>query len=176
MPTWPDLASFGRELAGLAGDLDEREQRQITRAQGLEAQRIADRSAAASLGSDRAFGGWLRGAPIALDTRLRTVNGSDTLMTPTRSSAGPWTVAEQGRNQGNASGFAGPGINRTTGLTARTKAGNVRKVRGRRSRRWNGTTAGKGTASRAQAEMDARLPKIADKAVLKVTRKRFDVT
>jgi hypothetical protein len=49
-------------------------------------------------------------------------------------------------------------------------------VRARQSRRWNGATAGKGTASRAVAEMDRQLPRIADKAVLKVIRKRFTVT
>jgi hypothetical protein len=85
-------------------------------------------------------------------------------------------VAEQGRNQGNAGGFSGPGINRSTGITSRTKSGAVRRVRARQSRRWNGATAGKGTASRAVAEMDRQLPRIADKAVLKVIRKRFTVT
>lgn len=175
MPTWTSFADFGRELAALERDLTGPEQRKITRLMGLEAQRIANQAAAGDLGGDRAFSGWLRGNPLPLDTRLRPA-GAATLLTPTRSSAGPWTVAEQGRNQGNAAGFAGPGINRRTGVTSRTQAGNVRRVRARRSRRWNGTTRGKNTASDALKVMERRLPPIADKAVLVVTRKRFDVT
>jgi hypothetical protein len=52
----------------------------------------------------------------------------------------------------------------------------VRKVRARRARRWNGTTRPKSTASEAVKVMEKELPKIADKAVTKVIRKRFDVT
>lgn len=175
MPTWESLAAFGRELAGLEGDLTAAEARKVTRQMGAEAQAIAARHAAGDLGGDRAFSGWRRGAPIPLDTQLRNISAG-TLITPTRRSAGPWTVAQTGRNQGNASGFSGPGVNRSTGLTARTKSGAVRRVRARNARRWNGTTNPKHTASDAVTEMERKLPAIADKAVLKVTRKRFDVT
>jgi len=157
-------------------DLTGPEKRQVTRAMGLEAQRIAATQAARSLGGDRAFSGWNRGSPIALDTRLSSARDFNMLMVPTRRSAGPWTVAEQGRNQGNASGFSGPGINRSTGLTARTKSGAVRRTRARASRRWNGVTRGRRTATNAVTEMNRRLPPVADKAVLKISRKRFTVT
>jgi hypothetical protein len=174
MPTWTSMADFGRDLAALEKDLTGPEQKRITRQMGLVAQQIAKQHAAKDLGGDRSFSGWLRGRPIPLDTRLRVVRDG-TLLTPTRSSAGPWTVAEFGRNQGNAGGFSGPGINRRTGITSRTQSGGIRRVRGRQSRRWNGVTAGKGTASDAVAEIDRKLPPIADKAVLRVMRKRFDV-
>jgi hypothetical protein len=176
MPTWQTLAAFGQELRGLEVDLTGPEARRITRAMGKEAQDIANRQAAASLGQDRAFSGWNRGQPIPADTRLVNVGASNTMLIPTRHGAGIWTTVTFGRNQGNASGFAGPGINIRTGLTARTKSGAVRRSRARRSRRWNGVTRGKGTGERAVSEMDRRLPLIADKAVLKVSRKRFDVT
>lgn len=177
MPNWSSLAEYGRELRGLEVDLTGPEQRRITRTMGVEAQRIADRAASRDLGGDRAFSGWHRGRPMRLDTRLRPLSSSGaTLLTPTRSSAGPWTVAEFGRNQGNASGISGPGINRRTGATSRTRSGAVRRTRARQSRRWNGVTAGKRTASDALTEMNRKLPPIADKAVLKITRKRFDVT
>ncbi len=176
MPTWDSLAAYGRELAGLESDLTGPERQKITRQMAKEGQQIANQAASRDLGGDRAFSGWRRGAPIPLDTQIRNGRDGATLLTPKRASAGPWTVAEFGRNQGNAPGFSGPGINRATGITSRTKSGGVRRVRARQSRRWNGTTQGKGTASEAVKDMDAKLPKIAEKGVKAVTRKRFDVT
>lgn len=176
MPQWDSLAAFGRDVERMMRDLSPAEIRKITHTMGRTAQAIAAQHAGVDLGGDRAFSGWNRGNPIALDTRLRNGREGATIMAPTRSSAGPWTVAEQGRNQGNASGFSGPGINTRTGVTSRTKAGAIRKVRARRSRRWNGTTKGKGTATEAGREIDRKLPVEAGRAVLKVMRKRFDVT
>ncbi len=175
MPTWTSVAAFTRDFDKMMSDLTGPEKRKITRAQAEEAQKIAAKAAARDLGGDRAFSGWNRTGPIPLDTQIRPARDGNTLLTPTKGSAGPWTVAEFGRNQGNAGGFAGPGIGRS-GITSRTKSGAVRKVRARRARRWNGTTQGKGTASEAIKVMDRVLPKIADEAVTKVIRKRFDVT
>lgn len=163
MPQWESLAAFSRELAGLEGDLTGKEQRQITRLMGAQAQKIADQRARADLGGDRAFGGWNRGDPIPLDTRLRG-SGDATLLTPTRRSAGPWTVAQFGRNSTAGPRLVGPRLTRT---------GRISKAR---RRRYNGRTAGKNTAGEALAEMETKLPRIADKAVLVVTRKRFTVT
>jgi len=134
------------------------------------AQKIATRAASADLGGDPKFSGW---APT-LDTQIKGIRNGAILM-PTRSSAGPWTVAEFGRNQGGSSGFQGPGINRKSGQTSRTKSGGLRKVRSFKAKRWNGYTRGKSTASTAEAIMERELPKIAEKAALKVTRKHFDV-
>ncbi len=172
MPTWPSMSAF---VDDLSKSLTPTEIRKITRAQAEVAQHIASQQAGRDLGSDRAFSGWNRSNPIPLDTRIRSGREGATLLTPTRGSAGPWTVAEFGRNQGNAGGFAGPGINRTTGITSRTKSGAVRKVRARRAQRWNGVTAGKETASDAVKEMSVKLPKIADAGVRLALRKRFDV-
>lgn len=171
MPTWKSLDAFARELVGVEADLTGPEKARVTMAQAKAAQKIATQAASRDLGGDPKFSGW---AP-PLDTVTRSTRDNNALLIPTRRSAGPWTVAEYGRNKGNPSGFQGPGINIRTGLTARTKSGAVRKVRARRARRWNGYTAGKNTASDAKAEMDRALPKIADKAVRLALRKRFDV-
>jgi hypothetical protein len=173
VPTWNSMSAF---VDDLTKTLSPAEIRKITRAQAEAAQSIANRHASRDLGSDRAFSGWTRANRVQLDTQIRRVRGDAHLLTPTRSSAGPWTVAEQGRNQGNASGFAGPGINTRTGITSRTKSGAIRKVRSRRARRWNGTTQGKRTATDATTEMTRELPKIADIGVRLALRKRFDVT
>lgn len=172
MPTFRSLADFGDELARLGADLTTREKYEITDSMGRRAQKLAEQAASADLGGDLKFSGW---TPV-LETRTRRLADGATMLTPTARSAGPWTVAEQGRNQGNAGGFFGPGINATTGLTARTKSGKVRKVRARALRRWNGTTRGKDTASDAVALMEREMPKLAEQGVRRVIRKRFDVS
>ena len=110
---------------------------------------LATRAAAADLGGDAAFSGWggKGGGRIPLTVRFTMHGGGSPSLTIHRDgrSAGPWRVAEEGRNQGNAGGFSGPGIGVSSGVTARTKSGAIRKVRARKARRWNGTTAGKGT-------------------------------
>lgn len=176
MPTFSSFEAFGKELDKVAKKLDADGRRKITREMAEAGQKIADKAASADLGADRAFSGWTRANHITLDTQLKAGANESTLLIPTRSSAGPWTVAEFGRNQGNAPGFSGPGINTRTGLTSRTKSGAVRKVRVRQAHRWNGTTRPKHTASDAQAVMEHELPKIAEKQYRAILVKHFDVT
>ena len=172
MASFRSFAAFGAELDKLQREFDRVERARITRLMGERAQAIAEQAASRDLGGDPKFSGW---AP-RLDTELVTKSDGSTLIGPTRSSAGPWTVAESGRNQGNARGFFGPGVNVRTGLTSRTKTGAVRKVRVRKGRRWNGYTTGKGTASDATARMERELPLIAEAGVRRVLVKHFDVT
>jgi hypothetical protein len=174
MPTWTSFKAYGDEWDKVAKNLDASQRRKITREMAEEGQRIADRAATRDLGSDRAFSGWDRGRPIPLDTHLKAGRNESTLILP--KFPGGWTVAEQGRNQGNARGFAGPGINVRTGLTARTKSGALRKVRVRKSGRWNGVTSPKHTASDAVRVMERDLPKIAERQYRAVLVKHFDVT
>lgn len=176
MATFGSFDEFGKELEKIRRDLELTEKQRITHAMGVKAQAIAHSAAAADLGGDAAFSGWRRSSHIALDTQLKDGRGGSTILMPTRSSAGPWTTAERGRNQGNASGFSGPGINVRTGKTSRTKSGEVRKVRARKARRWNGTTDPKHTATEAVARMERELPKIAEVGVRKVLQRHFDVT
>lgn len=173
MATFSSFDAFGRALDAAAKDLDREGNGRIAFEMAREGQKIARKAAAADLGGDPKFSGW---AP-----RLATVvkkSRTGAVLHPTRQSAGPWTVAEQGRNKGSGTGgaFIGPGVNRKTGLTSRTKAGNVRKVRATRGRRWNGYTQGKETASDAVEVMEKELPKIAERESRKVLQRRFDVT
>lgn len=171
MPTFDSLAAFERELAKFGKELEKVERQRITEEQAKAMQAIATRVASADLGGDPKFSGW---APT-LDTQLKTLRGGATLLTPTRSSAGPWTVAEIGRNQGNAGGFAGPGLNTRTGNTARNKDGSLRKVRQRKAKRWNGYTRGKETATKTRQEAERVVEEIAVKGLRRTTRKYFDV-
>jgi hypothetical protein len=176
MPTFKSFAEFGAELGRMAKDLTVDEKSNITKAMGRDARKLADAESSRDLGGDHAFSGWRRGRPTPAATQLIDGRAGATIFAPTKRSAGIWTTANQGRNQGNASGFSGPGVNRDTGMTARTKTGRVRKVRARKARRWNGYTTGKNTADRAIKQMERKLPKVADREVRKVMRKRFDVT
>ena len=171
MPTFDSLAAFERELAKFGKELEKVERQRITEEQAKAMQAIATRVASADLGGDPKFSGW---APT-LDTQLKTLRDGATLLTPTRISAGPWTVAEFGRNQGNASGFAGPGLNTRTGNTARKNDGSLRKVRQRKAKRWNGYTRGKETATKARQEAERVVEEIAVKGLRRTTRKYFDV-
>lgn len=164
MANYRTLGAFSADIKKLGRTLGNEGATQIVKVMGAEAQKLATRAASSDLGGDPKFSGW---AP-RLDTQLRPLEAGRMLLTPTRSSAGPWTVAESGRNQGNASGFSGPGVNRTTGVTARTKTGALRKVRATKGKRWNGTTRGKGTASDAVAAFNREMPKIAARETAKV--------
>jgi hypothetical protein len=160
------LASYGRKVEVFQKELTADAQ---SHAIGKMAKEAAREAASADLGGDPKFSGW---APT-LDTRYDVIGPGRVSFHPTPKSAGPWTVAERGRNQGNAGGFSGPGANRNTGVTARTKSGGVRKVRARQGRRWNGRTQGKNTASDALALIDKRLPKLVDSNIGRAIRKVF---
>ena len=182
MPTFSSFGAFARELDQLEHELRREEGLRITRKQAEAARKIATAAARRDLGGNSRFSGWA-GRDLA-DLRVKQLRGNKVghILAPTRKSGGPWKVAEQGRNKGTATGrggkaiFFGPGINRETGETARTKSGAVRKVRRFKAKRWNGYTAGKGTASDAISAMERVLPKVAEDGVTKVTRKHFDVT
>jgi hypothetical protein len=164
MPTWSSMSAFSADLSKLARELEREEARRITREMAEKAQRIATAAASADLGGDPKFSGW---APV-LDTQIKSGRDSSHLLTPTRTGAGPWTVAEQGRNRGKVGGrLAGPSLGGPR---------SVRGVRRARGRRWNGYTQGKGTASDAVARMERELPPIAERQVRRVIVKRFDVT
>jgi hypothetical protein len=164
------LQSFGRKVGEFQAELTADAQ---SHAIGKMAKEAAQEAAAGDLGSDGRFSGWRRGAPFELATRYDIIGPGRVSFHPTPKSAGPWTVAQSGRNQGNAGGFSGPGANRATGETSRTKSGGVRKVRARGARRWNGRTSGKNTASEALALIDKRLPKIVDTHIGRAIRKVF---
>ena len=171
MATFTSFAEFGRALEAMEKEI-EANTVEIAGVMAKKAQSIAAAEANADIGGS--FSGWRRSNPIELDTKLKKIKNG-VVMTPTRASSGPWTVAESGRNHGNAGGFAGPGINRSTGLTARTKSGNLRKVRAVKAKRWNGYTDPKHTASRAVDRMERELDPIAELGIRRVEMRHFDV-
>jgi hypothetical protein len=166
MPTWTSLAAFNADVVKAARDIEREVARRTTRDMAEKAQQIARAEASADLGGDPKFSGW---AP-PLDTQIkRGRDGASSLLMPTRSSAGPWTVAEFGRN----SAF-GP-AQLPSGRSQRVlRSGRLSTARGTR-KRYNGRTAGKGTASRASARMERELPEIAERAVRRSLAQRFTV-
>ena len=117
---------------------------------GKMAKEEAMKAASADLGGDPKFSGW---API-LDTRYDLVGPGKVSFHPSRRSAGPWTVAQEGRNQA-----AGPAIG----------------GKGRRGtrRRWNGRTRGKGTSDDALKAIEPKVPKIVETQVSRAIRQVF---
>lgn len=172
MPNFASMDAFSRELGKMADEVNRKKRKDITGPMAEDAQKIIAAEVAKDVGGDIRFSGW---APY-LVTEIKFTSTGAAIVHPTRSSAGPFTVAEIGRNQGNASGFSGPGINRRSGVTSRTKSGGIRKQRNRKAKRWNGVTRGFGTASRAVARMNKELPDVADDGMRKITRRHFDVS
>ena len=160
------FASFEAKVARFQKELTDDA---TSHAIGKMAKEAATAAASADLGGDPKFSGW---APT-LDTRYDIVRPGVISFHPSKRSAGPWEVAQSGRNQGNASGFAGPGVNRKTGLTSLTKTGKVRRSRGMAARRWNGVTQGKGTATDALKVIEKRVPKIVDQRIGRAISKTF---
>jgi hypothetical protein len=173
LPTFASFKAYGDAVDRMQKDIESESKTVIARAMGERAQSIATSAASADIGGS--FSGWKRGNPIELVTQIKTIRNGVAVI-PTKVSAGPWTVANQGRNQGNAGGFAGPGINRSTGRTSRTKSGGLRKVRATKAKRWNGTTRGFHTADQATARMDHELPRMADVGVKRIMVRHFDVS
>jgi hypothetical protein len=114
--------------------------------------------------------GWSQPGPLRLSFK---VDGESLLMHRSGRSAGPWRVAEEGRNQGNAAGFSGPGINVKTGKTTRNTNGSMRKVRARKAKRFNGTTQGFGTWTATAAAFDQQAAKLVTKGNREAVIKAF---
>ena len=150
------LASFGRRLDGFQKQLTDEA---LGHALGKMAKSEAKVAASADLGGDPKFSGW----KATLDTRYDIVGRGKVLLKPTRRSAGPWTVANDGRNQGDA------GIGPMQGPTL-TKTGRVSRAR---RKRWNGQTQGKGTADDALAAIKKKAPGVVDAEVGRALRKAF---
>lgn len=158
MASFNSFGDFAKELEALGKDLTTREKYTITDAMGRRAQQLAERAASADLGGDPKFSGW---APT-LDTKNRRLADGSNLLSPTRFSAGPWTVAQFGRNQAFGPRMVGPRL---------TKTGRVSKAR---QKRYNGQTDPKHTADDAKALMEREMKDIAERGLRKVIRKRFD--
>lgn len=121
---------------------------------GKEAKKIAEKEASADLGGDPKFSGW----KPTLDTRYDFVGEGVISFHPTRRAAGPWTVAEHGRHSAEGPRMVGPRL---------TKTGRVSRAR---QKRWNGSTKGKGTATRATTTIDRKVDQLTQEFVRAATR------
>ena len=154
------LGSFGRKVDGFIGELEAEKLRAMAAKVGVKAKQIATDAASADLGGDPAFSGW-RPATNWLATRFDHLEPGVISFHPTKRAAGPWTVAEFGRNRAAGPRMVGPRL---------TKTGKVSKAR---QRRYNGQTEGKGTASDALAKIEPMVPEVVDAEVTKALRKFF---
>ena len=148
------FASFNNKVVRFQKELgDDRLGHEI----GKMAKDEAEKAASADLGGDPKFSGW---AP-KLDTRYDIVGPGRVSFHPFKRSAGPWTVAEFGRNSTASPRMTGPRL---------TQTGRVSRAR---QKRWNGVTKGKGTATDALNAIDRELPKVAQKQIGRAIRKVF---
>jgi hypothetical protein len=127
---------------------------------GKMAKEEATKAASADL-TNADFSGWTRKKPIKLDTAYDIIGPGRVSFKPKRQSAGPWTVAEFGRNSAAGPRMVGPRL---------TKTGRVSKAR---QKRWNGRTQGKGTATDALNAIEPKVPKIVQTQVGRAIRKVF---
>ena len=156
MPT-DTFASFAKRIDNFINGITDAEMKKIMTRLGVEAKKDATTAASSDLGGDPKFSGW---APT-LETRFDHIGEGRISFHPTRSSAGPWTVAEHGRNSTAGPPMRGPRL---------TKTGRVSKAR---TKRWNGRTAGKGTASDALAVIDRETPDRIEAEIKKALNKSF---
>jgi hypothetical protein len=152
------FAQFESRTRKFIRELENEKLKAMATKAGVEAKKLAERAASADLGGDPKFSGW---AP-KLETRFDHLEPGTISFKPTKRSAGPWTVAEFGRNQAAGPRMVGPRL---------TKTGKVSKAR---TKRYNGQTQGKDTASDALELIDKSVPKIVDREVTKAVRKFFN--
>lgn len=141
---------IGKEMSGKAAEAR-------LRKVGVLSKTDINAAVRADLG-DMSMSGWRRGNPHEVVGRFDVASPTSLEMSPAARGKGPMRVLQQGRNQGDAFGFAGPGMTRTGGVVGRTKSGAVRKTKARQAKRWNGTTQGKGTWDDAVQIMQREMP------------------
>lgn len=148
------LAAFEQRLEALGKELDGTAKLARLKRVAADTKGDIDRVVRADIG-DLSMSGWRRTKPIAVKGAFK-VEGATVVMVP--SAPGPMRVLQQGRNQGNAGGMAGPGVFAKGGGTVRKKNGQVKATRARKAKRWNGRTTGKDTWTDATAIMVTEVP------------------
>ena len=150
---------IARRLNPFLDELEGRKLKELADKMGVRAKALAKEAASADLGGDNVFSGWPK-AP--LETRYDHLSPGAIGFKPTRRAAGPWTVAEFGRNQAAGPRMVGPRL---------TKTGRVSKAK---AKRWNGKTEPKNTATKALEAIEREMPKVVDAEVSKAIRKFFN--
>jgi hypothetical protein len=148
------FATFAAKLDRFSKDISDDA---MSHALGKMAKAEATKAASADLGGDPKFSGW---APT-LDTRYDIVGPGRISFHPSRRSAGPWTVAEHGRNTNT-----GP----TLAMSSLTPTGRVSR---RKRKRYNGRTRGKGTATDAVSAIEREAPKVVQKQTSQAIKRIF---
>lgn len=117
-------------------------------------------------------------------TEFGTAKTGAVMVIRDRRGAGMIRLLDSGRNRTNTKGrtrqgwgevYAGPGVNRSTGVTARTSSGGVRKVQDARkgAKRWNGYTRAERTWEDALKLMRTASPALAAEVVGAATAERI---
>ena len=131
------FAQFERKIEAVQRDIDKLAWAEVGKALAPD----ISQAVRGTLG-DQSMSGWKRGSPIDINGSFR-VTGSNGVFMSAGKASGPMRVLQSGRNQGGGShGMSGPGVSKD-GTTRRTKSGGLAKVRARKAKRWNGTTAGR---------------------------------
>lgn len=94
MPT-DTFKSFAKRLDAMATGLKDPHLKGVMTGVGVAAKADAFKAAAADLGGDDVFSGW---AKAPLGTRFQHSGQGRISFGPTKRGAGPWTVADRGRN------------------------------------------------------------------------------
>jgi hypothetical protein len=149
---------IARRLNPFINELEDAKLKAIADKMGVRAKALAKEAASADLGGDPKFSGW----KPTLDTRYDHLSPGAIGFKPTRRAAGPWTVAEFGRNQAAGPRMVGPRL---------TKTGRVSKAK---AKRWNGKTEPKNTATEALEAIEREMPQVVDAEVNKAIRKFFN--
>lgn len=168
------FADLNRKMEAVERDLSGQLSRQAMERVGEAVQGEIEKAVTADIG-DTSMSGFRRGSPIEIVGTSKVISDHEVKVQPDPSTGakGAMAVLDRGRNQGNASGFSGPGIS-SDGTTRRNKNGKVRKVRERRARRWNGYTDPKNTMSEAVQAIAKRTPGlVADELLRKALRKHL---
>ena len=175
MPTWNSPQAFAAAFDRFERDAQDAVL-EITEAQAENAIEVATGEARRDLGGDTRFSGWSgpsRDLSYLNVRRLRSRKGH--IVYPDKKAAGPWKVAESGRQ--NMQKLFGPAIVQRDGEMAQLrykKDGTMRTFRTGKVKRFTGWTAGKGTASRAVKLADRDADRIAAQDLRNFTRKHFD--
>lgn len=151
-------AEFNGRLTRFIDELEGAQLKALADKMGVRAKQLAKDAASADLGGDPKFSGW----KPTLDTRYDHLDPGVIGFKPTRRAAGPWTVAEFGRNTAAGPRMVGPRL---------TKTGRVSKAR---TKRWNGVTQPKNTATEALELIEREMPQVVDAEVGKAIRKFFN--
>jgi hypothetical protein len=149
---------IARRLTPFINELEDAKLKAIADKMGVRAKALAKQAASADLGGDPKFSGW----KPTLDTRYDHLSPGAIGFKPTRRAAGPWTVAEFGRNQAAGPRMVGPRL---------TKTGRVSKAK---AKRWNGKTEPKNTATEALELIEREMPQVVDAEVNKAIRRFFN--